>query len=92
VGIVLFVVAGRGKVIGVALPALLSLRVADAILLGISMIPRAEIALVVVYQCSQFGERVVPAPVLAGMVLVSLATSITSPMLLRRLLGKSSQS
>lgn len=92
VGIVLFVVAGLGKVIGVALPALLSLRVADAILLGISMIPRAEIALVVVYQCSQFGERVVPAPVLAGMVLVSLATSITSPMLLRRLLGKSSQS
>jgi hypothetical protein len=50
----------------------------DAMILGISMILRAEMALVVVYQCSQLGENVVPREVFAGMVTVSVLTSIAA--------------
>jgi Kef-type K+ transport system membrane component KefB len=82
-GIILFIVAALGKFIGVAGVAVVLLKKTDAILLGISMIPRAEIALVVLYQCRQLGENIVSAEVFAGMVLVSLATSIFSPLLLR---------
>ncbi len=83
-GAILFVVAALGKFIGVAGVALLLLRKKDAMLLGISMIPRAEIALVVIYQASQFGESIVPQTVFAAMVIVSLATSVFAPLLLRR--------
>ena len=86
-GALLFLAAVLGKFAGVAGPALLSLGRNDAILLGISMIPRAEIALVIMYQCLQFGEDIVPARIFTGMVLVSLATSIFSPIVLRHMLG-----
>lgn len=85
---VLFLAAVLGKFAGVAGPALLALGRSDAVLLGISMIPRAEIALVIMYQCRQFGEDIIPAGVFTGMVLVSLATSILSPLLLRRMLDR----
>ena len=51
----------------------------DAMILGISMILRAEMAFVVVYQCSQLGEDAVPRGVFAGMVIVSIFTSIAAP-------------
>jgi len=57
-------------------------------LLGVSMIPRAEIAMVIVYQCRQLGERVVPDEILAGMVLVTAATAIVCPLILRPLLKR----
>jgi Kef-type K+ transport system membrane component KefB len=60
----------------------------DAALLGVSMIPRAEIAMVIVYQCRQLGERVVPDEVLAGMVLVTAASTIVCPLVLRPLLKR----
>ena len=77
-GVLLFAVAALGRVIGVAGPALLLLGQTDAMILGISMIPRAEMALVVVYHCSQLGENVVPREVFAGMVTVSVLTSIAA--------------
>jgi len=86
-GILLFVVAALGKLIGVTLPALRSLSRRDATLLGISMIPRAEIALVIVFQCRQLGDEIISDEVFAALVFVSLASSIFSPLLLRRLLG-----
>ena len=85
-GIILFVVAALGKFVGVTGVAMLLVKKKDAMLLGISMIPRAEIALVVIYQCSQFGESIVSQEVFAGMIIVSLATSVFSPLLLRRAL------
>ncbi len=81
-GVLLFVVAALGKLIGVTVPALRSLSRRDATLLGISMIPRAEIALVIVFQCRQLSDEV-----FAALVFVSLASSIFSPLLLRQLLG-----
>lgn len=86
VGLVLFIAAALSKLVFTAAPALLSMGGRDALNLGVSMIPRAEIALVVVYECQAIDERIVPPEVFAGMVLVSLATSIVSPIALRRML------
>ena len=87
IGISLFVVAVVGKVIGVAVPALRSLTKADALLLGISMIPRAEISLIIMHQCRQFGDDLISEEVFAGMVLLSVATSIMAPIMLRPLMS-----
>jgi len=85
---ILLVPAVLGKFIGVTAPALRIVKRPDAVLLGISMIPRAEIAMVIVYQCQQLGSDIVPDKVFAAMVLVSVMTSIIAPLILRSLLVK----
>jgi Kef-type K+ transport system membrane component KefB len=87
IGLVLFVAAVFAKLVSTVAPALLTMNRNDAITLGVSMIPRAEIALVIMYECRAIDERIVPTEVFAAMVLVSLATCIVSPILLRRLLA-----
>lgn len=84
IGLMLFVVAAGSKFLFTAAPALLSMQRRDAVNLGVSMIPRAEIALVVIYECRAIDASIVPDNVFAGMVLVSLATCIVSPIILRR--------
>jgi Kef-type K+ transport system membrane component KefB len=82
-GIVLLVPAVLGKFLGVFLPALRTVNRMDAVRLGISMVPRAEIALVIVYQCQQLGKEVVDDSVFGALVFISIATSIFSPIVLR---------
>jgi len=86
VGLLLFAAAAAGKLVGVAVPALAMLNRTDALVLGVSMIPRAEIALLVVYQCSLLGEDVVSQEIFAGVVIASILTTIVAPPLTRRLL------
>lgn len=88
VGALLFVAALAGKLFGVTGPALPIIGRNDAALLGISMIPRAEITMVVLYQCRQLGEEIVPDEIFAGMVLVTAATAVTCPLVLRPLLNR----
>ena len=83
---ILFILAALGKFLGVAAPALRIVNRPDAVLLGFSMIPRAEIAMVVVYQCREFSDDIVSENVFAAMVLVM--TSIIAPLILRPLLVK----
>jgi Kef-type K+ transport system membrane component KefB len=90
-GIVLLVAAILGKVIGTAVPALRIMSRQDALLLGISMIPRAEIALVVMYQGHRLDDSIISAQVFSAMVLVSLGTSIIAPLLLRSLMTQDTQ-
>ena len=85
---ILFIPAAMGKFLGVAAPALRIVRRPDAVLLGLSMIPRAEIAMVIVYQCRQLGDDIVPDNVFAAIVLVAVMTSIFAPLVLRSLLVK----
>jgi Kef-type K+ transport system membrane component KefB len=85
-GMSLLVVAVVGKVVGVALPVLKVAERRSAILLGISMVPRAEIVMIVMQHGMQLGEWAVPARVFAAMVLVSAATIIIVPIVLRPLL------
>lgn len=81
--LILLIPAMLGKFIGVAAPALRIMKKYDAALLGISMIPRAEIAMVIMYQCHLLGDEVVPDEIFAAMVIVAVITSIFAPLVLR---------
>jgi Kef-type K+ transport system membrane component KefB len=85
-GLAISAAAAAAKLVGVAVPALLILNRTDALALGVSMIPRAEIALLVVYQCSLLGEDVVSQEIFAGVVITSILTCITAPPVARKLL------
>jgi len=87
-GGILFVLAVGGKLIG---NGLLSLAVTDAVsalLISVSMVPRAEIAMVIMQRGHQLGEWAVPDSVFSAMVLVSLGTCVISPLVLRKLLKR----
>ncbi len=87
IGLVLFVIAAAAKFVFTAAPALLTMSRAEATNLGISMIPRAEIALVVIYECRAISDELVSPEVFAAMVLVSLVSCIAAPILLRKTLS-----
>lgn len=90
-GLVLFVTAAVSKLLGVVLPGLLVLSRQSALALGLSMIPRAEIALLVVYQCRELDDRVVPDDVFAAVVVASVLTSVVAAPLVRWQLSKESR-
>lgn len=75
--------------IGVAAPALaIAIGWTSATLLGVSMVPRAEITMIVMQRGLQLGEWAVSPQVFAAMVLVSIATIIIVPLIVRPLLQK----
>jgi Kef-type K+ transport system membrane component KefB len=88
IGAVLTVAALLGKLIGDGLPSWLLIGGSGAALIGASMIPRAEIAMVIMHQGQQLGPEVVPPPVYAGMVMVSGVTCLLAPLLLNPLLKR----
>ncbi len=87
-GLSLLTVAVVGKVVGAGLPALLATGVAGATLIGVSMVPRAEIAMIVVQQGHALGDWAVPPNVYAAVAFVSIATCIASPLALRWMLRR----
>ena len=91
-GTVLMVAAVLGKFIGAGTPALFTSGVTGALLIGVSMIPRAEIAMVVIHQAQGLGEWAMPEQIYAGMVFVTLTTCIGGPWILYRLLQRWPQS
>ena len=86
-GLVLLVAAILGKLFGAALPAVLVTSPRDSLLIGISMIPRAEIFLIIMLHGVMLGDWAVPEPLYIAAVFVSVATCILAPILLRRLLA-----
>lgn len=87
-GIILLIVAVLGKFIGVGVPVLFMGGWPSAVLLGVSMVPRAEIAMIVMQHGLQLGENIVPLRVFAAMVMVSIATTLIVPLVLRPLLQR----
>jgi Kef-type K+ transport system membrane component KefB len=88
-GIIFLGVAVVGKFIGVGAPMLMIRpNPQSAILLGISMIPRAEITMIVMQQGLQMGNWAVSSQLFAAMVVVSVGTSIIAPLVLRPLLQR----
>ena len=83
-----WVAAVAGKLIGAGLPAFLQSGRGAAALIGVSMVPRAEIALVVVQTGSNLGDWAVPGTLYGAIVFVSAATCITAPIVLRSLFKK----
>ncbi len=88
-GMLLLIVAVLGKFVGVAVPVLLmNAGWKSAVLLGVSMAPRAEIAMIVMQHGWQIGAGTVPPQVFAAMVVVSASTSMVVPVVLRPLLRR----
>jgi Kef-type K+ transport system membrane component KefB len=85
-GSVLLVAAVVGKYAGTAWPARRLARAVRWRALAVSMIPRAEIALLVIAAGHSMGPWAVPDHLLSAMVFVSAATTLGAPLVLRRLL------
>jgi Kef-type K+ transport system membrane component KefB len=58
-----------------------------AVLIGLSKVPRAEIAMIIVQKGRALGDWAVPPQLFGGMVLVSLVTCTVIPMVLKKLLA-----
>jgi len=84
VGVVLLVAAIVGKLLGAGIPAALLLGRTPGLLIGLSMIPRAEIALLAMERGHALG--LVPEGVFAAMAGVSLVTALVVPLLVTPLL------
>lgn len=95
-GAALFLAATLGKLIGTSVPAAFIMPSGRATLLGFSMVPRAEIFLLIMLFGLKQGEWAVPQELYNAAVLTSLATCIFGPivisMLLRQQIGKYSDS
>ena len=87
IGAVLLVAGVAGKVIGAALPARRIMGWNGVLLIGVSMVPRAEIAMVVMSEGRRLGDWAVPAELFSGIVVVVLATSILAPLVIGRMLA-----
>ncbi len=78
----LLVLAVLTKLMANLLPLWRSLGPGAAWIMGLSMVPRAEIAMVVMERGSELGDWAVPDDVFASMVIVTLATCFAVPLLL----------
>lgn len=87
-GLVLLVAAVGGKMAGVGGPALLWTGWRRATLLGLSMVPRAEIAMIIMERGRAMAREVVPPELFSGMTLVTLITCTAVPLVLRPLLRR----
>jgi Kef-type K+ transport system membrane component KefB len=92
VGAVLLVAAVVGKLIGGMLPALLTTSLPAATLIGVSLVPRAEIAMVIMDRGHDLGPWAVPDAVYSAMTVVTLATCVMTPLVLGPLLRRWPQS
>jgi Kef-type K+ transport system membrane component KefB len=85
---VLLVVGIIGKLGGTGLAVATTSGSTAGLLVGASMVPRAEIAMIIMEHGRRMGETVVPDTLYAGMVLMCLASSVLAslvvPLLLRR--------
>jgi Kef-type K+ transport system membrane component KefB len=82
-GLFLFLVAAAGKLLGAGGGSLVMLRPRRAALLGLSMIPRAEIAMVIMQYGMLLGTWAVSENLFAAMVVVSLLTCLVAPIGIR---------
>lgn len=89
--VLLLAAAIVGKVAGAYAPALPVLGSSGALVLGLSLIPRAEIALVIVTRGLELGSWAVSPSVFAQVVLISAVTVLGTPFVLRPLLEMSEE-
>ena len=91
-GGILIGVAVLGKLLADGLPVLAMRGIQGAALIGVSMVPRAEISMIIMGKGLAMGGDVVPARVFSAMVMVSAVTCIGAPLVVRSLLRRWPQS
>ena len=77
--VVLLLAAIVGKVAGTSVPAAATANWPHGLVLGISMVPRAEITMVILERGRAAGSVLLPPKVFSAMVVVSLLTCILAP-------------
>jgi len=82
VGVVLVAIAVIGKIAGTAAAAWRFTNASGVVLIGVSMIPRAEITMVVIERGRQLGDWAMPPDLYAAMVLVSAVTCLGASLFL----------
>jgi Kef-type K+ transport system membrane component KefB len=87
-GLLLLTGAFLGKVIGHGVPTWAALGASGAVLLSLSMVPRAEIAMIIMEQGLELGSWAVPPEAYAAMVMVCAATCLFPPLVVRPLLKR----
>lgn len=92
IGMVLLVPAVLGKLLGVAIVLAPREGWRLGVMMGVSMIPRAEIALVVARLGHGLGEWAVSRELYGGLVLVSVVTATAAPLWLQRMFGRDADS
>lgn len=85
-GVVLAIAAAGSKFIANAIPVYLMRGRQAALLIGVSMIPRAEITMVIMQRARALGDWAVSASIYNAMILVCAVTSMLAPFALRFLL------
>lgn len=88
VGAVLLLAAVLGKVLGAVLPARRHFGWAGSLAIGLSLVPRAEIALVIAERAHELGDRVLSSEHLAAIVVVSVMTSLLAPYFVRQAIAR----
>ncbi|MDB9541219.1 cation:proton antiporter [Anabaenopsis tanganyikae CS-531] len=82
----LLIVAVLGKIIGATVPAVFMSGWVGATLLGVSLVPRAEITLIIMQRGLSLGNWVISPQVFAAMVVVCGLTSVATPLIVHRML------
>jgi Kef-type K+ transport system membrane component KefB len=81
-GLLLLTAAVIGKVIGAGAPVVTGGGMIGAAVTGISMVPRAEIAMIVMEKGFDLGSDIVPQKLFAAMVIVVAGTTLLTPAIL----------
>jgi Kef-type K+ transport system membrane component KefB len=87
-GLLLSVVAITGKIVANGLPVWGMSGASSGALLGVSMVPRAEIAMVIMHQGLQMAPWAIPPHLYGAVVVVIFITCILSPLTVRSMLRR----
>jgi Kef-type K+ transport system membrane component KefB len=87
-GLLLTAVAMATKVLANGIPLSLVMGVQSGALIGMSMVPRAEIALVIMQKGMNLGDWAVDQKLFGSMVVVSALTCLVAPVLVRTFLAR----
>ncbi len=83
---VLLAAAVVGKTLGTVLPAAAMFNGRQALLLGISMVPRAEITMIIMQRARAVGGGLIPDSIYTAMITVSILTCVGAPVAVDRML------
>lgn len=86
IGLFLTLFAVVGKLVGTGIGMRLFTGWRGTLLLGMSMIPRAEISMIIIQKGLSLGDWAMPHKLFGSMIVVSTLTCLAVPILLRRLL------
>lgn len=87
-GALLLIAAAAGKILGTGIPSLWFAGWKESLLLGVSMVPRAEIAMVIIQKGHDLGGWAMPEAAFGSMILVALMSCLLSPLILRNLMKR----